>query len=220
MKLLMPLALFLPSLAFADCPTNHAYGFQYEYSNSSPVWNEQIVCGKVAVNLPAGIVRFSGGGGSGEISCSAGLSVSDIYQISGPASATAIPFTVRVHLTADMDGYFVDHPHLGHMCYGSSVRSYLNSGSQTDQVEASTNPDCTPNSISSDRTLALQKLPGEAFTINFGLSVSGLSPGSIQHALSFDGLPSGYTITSCQGYGSNPTPAAATSWGAVKATYR
>jgi len=43
---------------------------------------------------------------------------------------------------------------------------------------------------------------------------------TIRQTLTFDGLPAGYTIQSCQGFTAQPTPAFARSWGAVKASYR
>jgi len=221
MKLLMPLALLLPSLAFADCPTNYANSGPYDYQNSSPVWFQGIVCGGVGVNLPAGIVGLSGGGGSAHNSCGVSLSVSDIYQIVGPASATPFAFTLRVHLSGNMDASPQFDPLLGNTCYTCTVTSDLNSGGVTDHFQDSSDYfGCISKTIASDRVLALEKFPGEPFTIRFSESVSGPGRGDIHQTFTFEGLPDGYSITSCQGYGNNPTPASNRSWGSIKASYR
>ena len=49
-----------------------------------------------------------------------------------------------------------------------------------------------------------------------GQSVSVTADG----AISFVGLPPGYSIESCQGYAATPVPTARRTWGAVKRLYR
>ena len=220
MKLLMPLALFLPSVAIADCPTNHAseyssYGY-YEFQNSGPTWN----LGAFNYNLLVGSFGVSGGGGGGEQSSGSSMSVSDVYQIVGPASATPIPFSVLVHLSGNLTASTYTYPYIGTICNGVSADVTVSSApaSATFNGSSSSSP-CASVDVNHDMSIALQKLPDEAFTLSFSVRVYGSSGGSVNGTFAF-GLPAGYSVTSCQGYASAPVPASPTSWGAVKATYR
>ena len=223
MKLLL-LLLILPAAAFAACPTNHAYSGPYDWFNGNAVWDEGIVCGHVTVNLPAGTVQLSGAGGVGEQTCGANLDVSDVYQLVGPASATPLPFTVRVHHSGEVPASWYLDPYLAFYCHPSHVTSNLTVGSLTDSFsDDSFGPDeasCSGHLVSADRTFPISKLPGEPFTIRFSLSVGGYVNCTIKETLTFEGLPAGYSIQSCQGYSAQPTPATNPSWGALKASYR
>jgi hypothetical protein len=224
MKILLLLGLLVPATAFAACPTNHAGSGPYEWFNGNPVWDEGIVCGHVTVNLPAGIVQLSGGGGVGEQTCGASLSVSDVYQLVGPASATPFSFTARVHLSGEVPAQWFPDPFLPFHCHSTSVVSDLTVGGATDHFTDNSfgfdSQSCSGHPVSADRSFPLSKLPGEAFTISLQSSVSGYMAATIRQTLTFDGLPAGYTIQSCQGFSAQPTPAFARSWGAVKASYR
>jgi hypothetical protein len=79
---------------------------------------------------------------------------------------------------------------------------------------------CSGHPVSADRSFPLSKLPGEAFTISLQSSVSGYMAATIRQTLTFDGLPAGYTIQSCQGYAGVPVAVVPRSWGSLKQLFR
>jgi hypothetical protein len=227
--LLTAIALaFGPTLASAACPTNYAQGncpcpFEPELMQStSPTWNAHVVCGDVAIDLVAGTVQLSGGGAGGEYSCGAYAEANDEYHIVGPASAVALPFDVRVHVTGQVGGSLGTWPIIGETCNSVSVRFRMTSGASTTEfTDQTVYSPCAGHSFESDLVLHLSKLPGEAFTVQYRPNVQGYGEyGSIRGAVHFEGLPVGYTVQSCQGYGAQPVPAHARTWGELKHTYR
>lgn len=227
MKRLLPIvfvALLGIAPARAACPTNHAYGGPYDWFDSNPVWDQGIVCGHVSVDLRSGWAQLSGGGGIGEQTCGAGLDVSDVYQLAGPPAGTPFAFTARIHLSGEVPASWFKDPYLAFYCHGSRVTSDLTVGSATDHfTDTQAGFDslgCVTHAVSADRTFPLSKLPGETFTIRFQSNVSGYTTCTIRQTLTFEGLPPGYTIQSCQGYAAQPTPALARSWGSLKNSYR
>ena len=226
MKFLLPLAiLVLPRLAFADCPTSSASGYgpggSYGYQHSGPVWNEGIYGGSVAHDLIVGTFGASGGGGGGEHSGGVNLSFSDVYKIVGPATASPIPFELVVHLSGDLSASQWTYPYIGTVCNSVTAALQVTSGpSSASHSQGSYSQACTPVVVDHDLSLALQKLPDETFDVAFLVQVYGSAGGSLDGTFAFVGLPPGYSVTSCQGYSSPPTPASHASWGSIKASYR
>lgn len=77
----------------------------------------------------------------------------------------------------------------------------------------------SPTSVS----IQITRAPSEPFRLD--LSVGCVAPWAefvdIEGTLTFEDLPSGVTIRSCQGYGEDPTTAAAAgSWGRLKIRHR
>ena len=225
MKLLLSLALFLPSVAFADCPTSFANGYgpggSYDYTHSGPIWSQGIYGGSVAHDLIVGTFGASGGGGGGKQSGGVALNFSDVYQIVGPASGSPISFNVIIHLSGNLSTSLYYYPYIGDYCNAATASLQVTSGPSSVSYEVgSYSQACTPVTVDHDLSLALQKLPSEPFTTGFNLGVFGSAGGSVNGTIAFAGLPPGYTVTSCHGYSSPPTPTAPTSWGRVKAGYR
>ena len=225
MKLLLPLMLFLPSLASAACPTNGASGYgpggYYEYQHTGPTWNEGIYAGHVSYDLMVGTFGVASGGGGGEHTAGVGLGFSDIYQIVGPASAIPVPFQVVVHLSGNLSAGLQSYPYIGTVCDAASTNASVTSGPVSDSFsQGSYSPECTSVVVDHDMSLALQKLPAEAFTVGVSIGVGGSNGGSVNGTIAFVGLPPGYSVTSCQGYNSAPTPAAHRTWGELKHLYR
>jgi len=215
--------LVFPISTRADsaCPTNGGSvwgtGGYYDFPLTGPVASG----GSASYNLVTGTFSLSGGGGGGEQSGGASLGVSDIYQIVGPASAIPIPFQVIVHLTGHLSATFQTYPYIGTVCDNVGTQYTLTSGpTSATYGEGSYSAACTSVEVDHDVSIALQKVPGETFTVANGLSMSGSSSGNVSGTIVFAGLPPGYAVTSCQGYSSPPTPVTTTSWGSLKASYR
>jgi len=216
----------LPVRATAACPTNIAFRGDptdpHAISSSAPIWSDRVQCGQFSLNLVAGTIQLIGGGGGGEYSCSSGLHASDDYQLEGPASADPIPFQVRVHLTGDLTAGLQSYPIIGITCNWSRIWFTLSSGAASTVFSDETSyPPCVGKTISGDLALPLAKLPGEPFTVRYEpMSGTGGGVATINGVVSFTELPAGYSIVSCQGYGSQPVPALPTSWGRLKKAYR
>ena len=215
------LVLTIPGRADSACPTNGASvwgpGVYYDYPITGPTWN----VGSVAYDLIVGTFAVTGGGGGGEQSGGVGLGVSDIYQIVGPASAVPIPFQVVVHLAGILPASRQTYPYIGTVCNNADTRYTLTSGpTSATYTLGSYSPECTSVVVDHDVSIALQKLPGEAFTVANSLSVSGSATGQVDGTIVFVSLPAGYSMASCQGFSSPPTPVSAVTWGSLKAGYR
>jgi hypothetical protein len=208
--------------ADADCPTNGASGYgpggYYDYQHSGPTWNEGIYGGHVAYDLIVGTFGASGGGGGGEQSGGVGLGVSDVYQIIGPASATPISFQVVVHLAGTLSASLGNYPYIGTVCDNASTHFQVSSGPTSAVVSMVHNP--TAKAYEGVRVRVKLQLtratPWFRPIAIKPLYVDVMPPAGV-HA--FD-LPPGHSVTSCQGYDSPPVPAATTSWGSLKASYR
>lgn len=223
-----PIAALLSGLAvtpsFAQtCPVNT---FE-EGSNNNYVQDTSYDAihswGATNYNLIAGTMNGSGGGGGGEVGSFTGLTIRDIYRVVGPPTVTPIAFTVRFAAdgTAGADQTFV--PGIGTVCRPASARFRILSGALSDEVlvQGSVSP-CGATTIDHDVELALSHLPGVDFDVSVGATMSGagFASASFTGLLSFEGLPPGYTIQSCQGYAGQVVPVLHRSWGSLKHGYR
>jgi hypothetical protein len=213
--------LLVPAAARAQaCPASYASvygnGFFYEESPTTPSWSGY----GFAYNLAAGTVQ-AGVTGSGELGSGGQLSTRDRYAIVGPASATPIPFLVRMRFTGTAEGDLVSLPVGGPVCLTSQVSLRIASGSLLDESTIASDP-CGPRPFDVTLAFALAKLPGEEFTLstNVTLNAGHTLEATASGTLIFVDLPVGYSVQSCQGYAVAPVPVKATSWGAVKQLYR
>ena len=174
-------------------------------------------------DLVAGTLR-STGGGPGEGGGGVNHQVQDQYWIVGPGTSVALPFRVRLHTTGVCQGGFRTLPFIGLVCSSSQATMRLASGAVFSQVTVSSQGGaaCGPTTIDETQEIALQHIPGEVFVVQVQnhLSASALITSNTHGQLSFDGLPAGYTIQSCQGFAGPVVPAAARSWGSLKHSYR
>lgn len=211
---------YLPAIAGAQpCPPN---GFSmggpgyFEDSSTAPTFNWF----GISYNHVTGTL---GGGhsGSGEAGSFASLTSQDRYTIVGPPSGSPIPFQARVHFTGTAGGGEVLLPNLGSVCRGSQVAIRLAEGILVDDRTIPSEP-CEPKAFDETLVLDLVKLPGEEFTLATSLyqSAGHSIQTSASGALTFAGLPSGYSVQSCQGYAVAPVAVRARSWGQVKQLYR
>lgn len=217
--------LLIPTLSLAACPTNRAQtaapNGPSDFQSSEAIWNLRIPCGHLAVDLVAGTVELVGGGAGGEYSCYTSLDVSDLYQIVGPASATPIPFEVHIHVTGEVTGGLRGYPN-GTFCDNSRILFRLASGATANSYsdQSSFSP-CSGHAFDAGVVVSLAKLPSESFPLSMHLEAGGSGGfGTNRGALTFTGLPAGYSVQSCQGYGSQPVATLPRSWGNLKHTYR
>jgi hypothetical protein len=84
-------------------------------------------------------------------------------------------------------------------------------------------PDCPPDASAPRDTIVLEKavMVGEPFVVLANVSVQHglIGVATISGTLTFTGLPPGYQVRSCKGYGP-PVPTLSNSWGALKLRYR
>lgn len=127
------------------------------------------------------------------------MQASDDFVIEGPPSAT--PIGIAAICTVELPNV-----NRAQLQLGSGVASVLTSfAGPTYQT----------------LRLDLEKLPGEHFTVSMRATGSALlNTVSVRGTLRFTSLPTGYTLTSCQGYAALPVATRATSWGRLKQFYR
>jgi hypothetical protein len=132
-------------------------------------------------------------------------------MIVGPSSPNPVQFSARLTLQL--------------RAFGGSQTPTISSGSLEEggrpPVSASANSIHSP-SINTVVVLPVTHRIDEPFELTYQVSCGATGPasGSAGGALSFHGLPPGYGIISCQGFGGVVVPTASRTWGAVKAIYR
>lgn len=139
----------------------------------------------------------------------------DRYRVLGLADGTPVSITARVHGLGSGSALAT----CGHGSAGSSV--YLEPPNAPRMSEGA-GREC--GSYSFDRVVAatIATVAGQEFTLRWGMSASAWNgDASASATLSFDGLPSGARVESCQGFvGNGPVPVHQSSWGATKIRYR
>jgi hypothetical protein len=110
----------------------------------------------------------------------------------------------------------------GTFCNTSEVAFNLVSNATSDFFsDGSSYFPCVGHAFDTNVALGFSKLPGEVFPIEMHLAAGGRGGyGTIRGTLTFNGLPQGYTIQSCQGYAGQSVPTLPTSWGHIKHAYR
>jgi len=129
------------------------------------------------------------------------LRAMDRYRVVGPATTIPIAFTARLNMQGLVEG---EQQYLFQV--GSGAPEYTN----------------LPATLPENATLALQYLPGEEFVLQMGFHFIGnnFAFAVVDGALSFTGLPTGYSVRSCQGFASDAIGVASETWGAVKTLFR
>jgi hypothetical protein len=219
------LILLMAAESAGACDTNRAVGYggpyEFEYTNSSPTWDAAIFAGHVSYDLIAGTFGATGGGGGGKQSGGVQLQFSDSYKIVGPPLATPISFQATFHVGGTLNAALNTYPFIGTGCDQTSARFTATSGSASVSHDYNIlHPGCETRTLDDGMTLELSKLPGESFPFSMLLSVFGTRTGNVNGTFQFTGLPAGYVIQSCQGYGGLPVPAQKASWGSLKHSYR
>lgn len=204
----LPLLLSAAPAFAADCPTNigrmGASCQDHLHTSTAPIFS---------FTPPSGCVGQGGGTISynliaGSIAASAFLNdhfaltnsmqTSDVFVITGPASATAID--IQAILTTVRQPWT-----LARLTVGAVTLETSAPGSGTEVLK-----------------LNAAYLPGEPFTVGMFVEATavGIDNRQISGSLAFSKLPPGYTLTSCQGYAAAPVATRVTSWGRLKQIYR
>jgi hypothetical protein len=175
---------------------------RYGQAGSFEAWSAGQQCQYGCYDLSAGVLVAVGRANT-QGGCLAGVNVTDVYTLVGPAGP-ALSFEAVLVVDATMA------PHTTYYASLDGPGGASQSISGTDDGEVA---------------IPLAIVPGDSFTLGVRLSSAGdtgaYPPGDgIAHGtIRFRGLPEGYSIVSCQNY-DLPTPARPSSWGGVKAHYR
>jgi len=151
-----------------------------------------------------------------------GATFADEYRIIGPPSATPVAVTAVLHAEGRAEAYWFDMPTIGLVCRTSYASCSIQETAPGVSRNWPVQPCVTPAEIGEDLRLPLLHLPGEPFLLSFAVAArSGCSFTSFTTQLRFEGLPEGYSVTSCHGF-TPPTPVATrrTNWATLKAHYR
>lgn len=173
--------------------------------NGVEAWSAGQPCTEGCYDIIKGALEAKGSGNRWSPACGTGAWMNDDYWIVGPPSAQS--FSFEAVLAADVtitDGY-------------AATGSIWTDGQYPDFSTIASGPQSV--------VAALTKLVGEVFALEAHLGTVGGGSADLEGAahatatLRFRGLPSGYSVASCQGYNLR-TPARPSSWGGVKALYR
>ena len=178
----------------------------------------------VGYDLVSGTIHAAGSGGDG----GGGGSVQavDDYTIVGLPTGTPVTFTARLRVIGSVGGgcavTFPSGDFFGRLTEGASNRVEVRR-STTLVCQPFGGPCCaTGGSVDSTLRVTVAGTAGLAFRLTSEVGASGRFLGAnVTGQLSFEGLPPGTTVVSCQGFRQDfPVPARPTSWGAVKVRYR
>ncbi len=212
---LMTLGVLPGTIARAACPTNYASSGRYDFYPTEPTWAYGSPDGP-SYDLPAGRVHSRWGGAS-ETGNSFSLIVHDDYWIEGPAGSTPIPITARLHVTGVAIGGTRGLPPYG--CSYARLSAELAFDAQ--HVGTSAEAACADVPVDEVLSVSLSRVVGEIFQLTISVATGAASShASVDGVLTFDDLPAGYSIRSCQGFANAPTPTRSASWGSLKAAYR
>lgn len=145
----------------------------------------------------------------------------DAYDVAGVPAGTPVPVTAS--FTVD-DTIFDSGSCGGSGCSGTFTAS-IQHGTDTAQASHSPSLFAGARAIYHDVVqLPLTIIAGQPETIAFGMwarrATGGSHGASASGSIAFTGLPPGAAVTSCQGFGGNPTPARTPTWGRIKLLYR
>lgn len=209
------LAGALATRSLAQCPTNTidvcgavtSTAPSYSASGCGPTSN-----GTGSYDLPAGTVSVLGNGDYPDGFASAHVTAEDVYHVVGPATPGLIGFSANLHAHGEGSSYY---------CTSASGSATLQFGTVKQSVTFH-GSSCQGEGVDQTISLPQQHLVGEEFHLVMDVvaTASAGASASMDGSLSFSGLPPGYSIVSCQGYMSVPTPSASVSWGRLKVRYR
>lgn len=170
----------------------------------------------VQVDIPAGVVyaRITTGG-SGTFYRPIGAISQDQYWIMGPATTGSIACTARFEV-----GGYGACPSAG----TASMTVQSNTVSTTYDNGITQGPCNQPPPLSGGLTSPVSSQVGEPFAVTLSAQITNPPAyggrAYLYGRLSFRDLPPGYSVVSCNGFGSLATRVVQRSWGGVKTIYR
>ena len=172
--------------------------------------------GSASWDLTQGRVGASGTGSMGGYGGS--VDAVDEFRLLGPDASQSV--TIRVVLVINGQ---VCNSAPGACCYGAA-QGYVRSADGTQDVfSVPGDPEYSCASATDSVEVVLSVVPGQPFTVGYGVSGGGVEggSGSAAGALHFSDLPPGAGIVSCHGFQQDlATPARRGSWGVLKIRYR
>lgn len=220
--LILGLAGSVPRLAICACPSNtitagethtsdasrDSLSFDYSRCESEPSFCYGF-SGTSVYDLVSGSAHViaSGDQAAGTASCM----THDIFTLTGPSGAPPITFIVRLHAHIYAD----NQPSHGtvSLCEGATNCDSVSNNSPF-------------SSLDRDLEFVVTRSASQTLDLYMRLSAVGGDYGSSGFAyagaqISFPNLPSGFAVTSCQGFVSSQTvPTQRASWGRLKSMYR
>jgi hypothetical protein len=203
------------SPALAQCP-NNTIDVCGAFVSNAPSYSAS-GCGLTSIgtgsyNLPSGMVSAQSDADYPDGYGNAHVITDDVYRLVGPPTSALISFSADLHAHGQGSSYF---------CTSASGSATLQSGT-SHQTATFHGSSCQGEGV--DKTLSLPQLRsvGESFDLIMDVvaTASAGASAAMDGNLSFSGLPPGYSIESCQGYLSTPTPSRPLSWGRLKLRYR
>ena len=221
------ISMFVATFARAQCPSSTLSCYPVTSSQQAII---DLVCpndgGVIHINLITGMFSASGSGsshgGRGE------FTAMDRYTLSGLPAGTPATITAKLHLTGSTASGCVplnstSWPQ-GTVSGGFYYSGTYNTVSVSSPLTQCSGASCCtgPASMNQDVTRSISCLAGQAFDLGTTLFAGASGGGSnISGTLTFESLPAGASIVSCQGFTqSAPVAANATSWGKLKQIYR
>lgn len=223
----------LPSAAEAECPTNSLVCTNYYPPVTERLLSTdpQAALWCSSYDLRLGHVAASAQSGHFEIFANSEVCVEDEYQASGGTPGGLLTIRAEWHLTGSIASSPSCFPGY-EAANGAYILATLTEPQTGESVsfDAYTPPGecdencCYGSSAPVDRvmSLSIQVAEGSAFHLKFcaGAGAAG-GYATLQGRLSFQDLPPGITIRSCQGFVQDePVQMRSTSWGRAKAIYR
>jgi len=199
------------SASQSACPTSHVRVFGSDTYPTTPTFDHPYA----KYDLPAGTIHAHVYAFiySSEYTL---VEANDEYWLEGPASNDPISFSANLHVTGTAGSNELKTPNY---CTGSGISGGLQSGAAGEYV-ADGAAFCHDRVIDLTATLPLQKNSGEVFPLTVSARANANSDEAIINGVLTFSVPAGYTVRSCHGFLSSPTPALNRSWGNLKAAYR
>lgn len=167
--------------------------------------------GCASYDIPAGTLSGEGQDSGGS------ATMSDSFQVVGPADGTPLEFTAQLILWGSVNGRGC-----GRACCYAGAQARLLEGS-SNAAESTFRSPCGTTSINTTIEVQVHRLSGEGFLVTASVSGGGIEGASaaIYGTLRFSGLPEGASVVSCNGFRQDfPVPVARGSWGRLKTRYR
>jgi hypothetical protein len=209
-----------PSIAQEACPLNSFSIGQvvivYQEAARDTGFNASGGSGFLRYDLLQGLFQAGAGADQGGPTCE--VAASDEYTLSGPLPATSFTIRARLMVSAQVDRSCTPQGH----CSEAAITVVLREGAAN---EAVFHEDQAPATRTIEVTI--RGTAGVPFTVSPTARAHAQTNGGppafafVTAQLDFVGLPSGSSITSCQGYRLDaPVATTRSTWGRVKAHYR
>lgn len=215
-------ACLLPAYVIAsECPENciTSTGFEFEFCSQAPEAN-------IEIDIPGGCIYADSGGYNipqGTLysiavapfgGCGPRTTIEDEFTIVGLPTGNPISLVARLEVSI-RTGCILGP---GSLAAGIADEVLNSVEVGWDSFDLIVNEEGTKDTV---LTLPIDGTTGTPFRVQFFVETRmGECVGWIYGIFSFDGLPAGAIVTSCNGYVQGPVQVESTTWGTLKAHYR